>query len=176
MSIKMIAAVNPQGIIGSENKIPWHHPEDMKFFRRMTAESTVIMGRKTWLSLGCKPLPKRKNIVITSSAKENGYEKDGVIFYSTLKAALDDNHYKHIEEQCFCLHPDIWLIGGASIYQEGMKHAEKIYLTLVPDKVEGKELVQFPWINPTRFQLDSHSPEPFDENPKLQLLIYNRIE
>jgi len=57
-----------------------------------------------------------------------------------------------------------------------MKHAEKIYLTRVPDVIEGADLVRFPWIDPTRFQLDSHSPEPFDEDPGLKLLIYNRIE
>jgi dihydrofolate reductase len=171
MSIQMIAAVNGQGVLGDGEKLLWNHPPDMKFFRRMTADSTVVMGRKTFQSIG-RALPKRRNVVISSEMKP----VDTVEVFSSLEKALHAVHYEHVEKQCFCLPDDVWLIGGASIYREGLKHADKIYLTLVPDQVEGKSLVYFPWIDPTQFQLDTHSPEPFDEDPTLKLLIYTRIK
>lgn len=66
MSISLIAAMSLQGVIGKDNQLPWHYPEDLKYFRAKTLGHTVVMGRNTFLSLG-KPLPKRRNIVLTSN-------------------------------------------------------------------------------------------------------------
>jgi dihydrofolate reductase len=145
--IGMIAAVNPDGVIGVGNAIPWRHPGDMKRFARVTRGGTVIMGRLTWESMGKKPLPKRRNIVITREALG-----DAVEHYPDVATAL-----ARVTEG------DVWLIGGARIYAEGMKHADVIDLTYVPDQVAGADVVRFPPIDERVFApgpLVEHEDEP----------------
>lgn len=142
-NVKMIAAVSENGIIGKDNNIPWsfnEFPSDMKFFRSQTAGSTVIMGRATFESMGSKPLPKRRNIIITRS-KINDVE-----CYTSLQEAL--SNISNLDP--------VWLIGGSKIYEEGMKFANEIYLTLIPKFIEGENLVRFPWINPQKFICDTY--------------------
>jgi dihydrofolate reductase len=141
----MIAAVSPEGVIGLGNEIPWHHPGDMKRFVRVTRGSTVIMGRLTWESMKGKPLPNRRNVVISRS------EVPGVESFRDLASAL-----------ATCDGP-VWLIGGARIYEEGMKHADLIDLTYVPDHVTDPAAVRFPPIDPELFTpgpLIEHEDEP----------------
>lgn len=138
--IKMIAAVSRNGVIGKDNKLPFDYPEDLKFFRKMTANSAVIMGRKTWESIG-RPLPKRRNIVISRTR----VEADGVETFSCFKSAI---------ESAAASHEDVWLIGGSSVYSDGMQFADEIYLTLIPDTVEGEGLVFFPWVDPSKFKVE----------------------
>jgi dihydrofolate reductase len=155
--IRMIAAVSKNGVIGQENKIPWECPEDMKFFRKMTANSTVIMGRKTYESIG-RPLPKRRNVVITrSTAAIEGVElassfRDAIDMTSTpipAVAVMDkDGNYVPPEDL-----DNIWLIGGHSIYLEGLSLAHEIYLTAIPETITGDNLTFFPWIDPSKFQV-----------------------
>jgi dihydrofolate reductase len=143
----MIAAVNPDGVIGIGNRIPWRHPGDMRRFARLTRGSTVVMGRLTWESMGKKPLPNRRNIVITRGAPDGGVEH-----YADLPSAL-----ARITEG------DVWLIGGARIYEEGLKHADVIDLTYVPDQVAGGDVVRFPPIDERLFApgpLVEHEDEP----------------
>lgn len=139
MTIKMIAAVSSNGVIGKNDALPFDYPEDMKFFRKMTTDSAVIMGRKTWEGIG-KLLPKRRNIVISRSK----VEFEGLETFSWLKEAI---------ENAVSTHDNVWLIGGSSIYREGMKFTDEIYLTLTPDTIEGDGLVFFPWIDPTKFEV-----------------------
>lgn len=150
--IKMIAAVSANGVIGQDNKIPWNYPEDMKFFRKMTAGGTVIMGRKTWESIG-RPLPKRRNIVVTRSLEpipgvELALSVEAAI--TLAKAPLPEITEMESEGGPVVKtpQPDVWLIGGSSIYREGLKYADEIYLTLIPENVEGEGLIFFPWVNP----------------------------
>lgn len=154
--IRMIAAVSQNGVIGQENKIPWNYSEDMKFFRKMTANSTIIMGRKTFDSIG-RPLPKRRNVVITRSDKLiEGVEraesfKQAIEMVSTpipAVAVIDKDGKQVIND------PDnIWLIGGHSIYNDGLSIAREIYLTLIPETITGENLVFFPWIDASQFQV-----------------------
>jgi len=146
--INMIAAVSNNAIIGLEGILPWQgkYTEDMKFFREKTKGATVIMGRATYQSIG-KALPKRRNIVISSISKQEGLlanEADIEVFNS-LPAAL---------ETCS---EDVWLIGGESIYTEGMKHADNIYLTLIPEfvDIQYKKHAKFPFVNPKLFPKQS---------------------
>lgn len=155
--IRMIAAVSKNGVIGQDNKLPFDYPEDLKFFRKMTAGATVIMGRRTYDSIG-RPLPKRRNIVVTTSGKA----MEGLEVARSLGEALDmsstpipavgvvdkDGNQVSPEDK-----DNIWLIGGASIYTEGMNYADEIYLTLIPDTVQGDNVVRFPWINPLSFKI-----------------------
>ncbi len=132
--IKMIAAVSQNMVIGKNNTLPWskHYPEDLKHFKQMTINSTIIMGRNTFESIGSKPLPKRRNIVISSKRIPD------MESYTNLNEATEQSHQ---------LDSDIWLIGGSAIYQMGMALAHEIHLTRIPEHIEGDNLVYFPEIN-----------------------------
>lgn len=141
--IGIIAAVTTNGVIGKDNKLPFNYPEDLKWFKKNTLNSVVIMGRKTFESLG-KPLPKRENIVITS----NRIDIPGITCFPSIE--------KFFQNEKIILRDrlvDYWFIGGARIYEEGMNWADKIYLTVVSNTVIGNNLVKFPWINPLKFNI-----------------------
>lgn len=161
--IKMIAAVSRNGVIGQDNKIPFDYPEDLKFFRIMTARSTIIMGRKTFEGIG-KVLPHRRNIVVsrTMQAMEGIEVFDGII---PAVQAAKEMQYDGTEK-------DIWLIGGTEIYRAGMLLAERIFLTLTPDFIGGEGLVYFPWIDPSQFEIEQVSQF---EDSLLKLAIYKRL-
>ena len=126
--IGMIVAIARSGVIGIDGKIPWHHPADMRRFKLVTTGHTVIMGRNTWASIG-KPLPNRRNIVVTSAMIP------GVDCAKSLDEALAQ------------VDGDAWIIGGARLYAEGMRRAEVIDVTLVPDEVPvSAQAVLFPEI------------------------------
>lgn len=156
--IKIIAAVSSNGIMGlsNTNSIPFHYSEDLKFFKEQTINSTIIMGRKTFQSLN-KPLPKRRNVVITSQSISN------IETYISLDLAINKLNSS-----------DIWLIGGESIYHHGMKFAQEIKLTITPDIIDSKDAIKFPWINPLQFQIRSISK--FENNSPLQLVTYARLQ
>ena len=124
----ILVAVSPEGVIGKDNAIPWHYSADLKRFKRLTIGNTIIMGRKTWESLPIKPLPGRRNIIITRSVIEN------VECFRSIDEALDT------------CKGDIWFIGGAGIYEEAMDKADIIDMTLVPDNITGKDCIYFPKI------------------------------
>lgn len=174
----MIAAVSRNGVIGSENKIPWDYPEDMKHFRKTTANSTVIMGRKTFESIG-KPLPKRRNIIVSRSRGRSIAIDGGVDTFADLGSAI--GFLKAMEGLKSAvsiptapqLTQDIWLIGGASIYEEGMQYADEIHLTLVPDTITASNAVRFPWISPQQFAV--RELRPLEENSKLMFALYSKI-
>jgi dihydrofolate reductase len=124
----ILVAVSPEGIIGKNNSIPWHYSADLKRFKRLTIGNTVIMGRKTWESLPIKPLPNRRNIVITRSSIE------------------EIDCFQSIDDALQTCEGDVWFIGGAGIYEEAMKKADLIDMTLVPDNITGKNCIYFPEI------------------------------
>ena len=165
--IGMIAAVTQNGVIGVENKLPFDYPADMKHFRTTTANSVVIMGRKTFEGIG-RPLPKRRNIVISRIAKGLGtLPTDGIEVASCLEKALEltgeDSR-------------DTWLIGGAFVYEEGMAYADKIVLTLTPDIERRTPAIRFPWINPQKFELKTTTLlNPEDLNTPLYVVTYEKI-
>lgn len=145
--IKMIAGVSLNGIIGVENKLPWNIPEDMKFFREMTKNSIVIMGRKTFETIN-RPLPNRRNIVISRLANGLGtINAEGIEVYSSLKEAVD----KCAEDE-----RDIWIIGGERLYEAGLELASEIYVTVIPQvvDVEWKECAKFPFVSPGLFRME----------------------
>ena len=124
----ILVAVSPEGVIGKDNTIPWHYSADLKRFKRLTIGNTIIMGRKTWESLPIKPLPGRRNIIITRSLIE------------------DVEWFRSIDEALDTCKGDIWLIGGAGSYEEAMDKADIIDMTLVPDNITGKDCIYFPKI------------------------------
>ena len=142
--IGMIAAVTKNGVIGVDNQLPFNYPEDMAHFRKTTANSIVIMGRNTYESIG-NPLPKRRNIIVTRKPENyNNLDREKIEAAASLEDAIN---------MCQGDSRNIWLIGGASIYEEGMKFADEIVLTLTPDIENRTPAVRFPWINPSIFKL-----------------------
>lgn len=160
--IGIIAAVSSNGVIGVDGKLPFNYPEDMKHFRNTTSGSTVIMGRKTFESIG-KPLPKRKNIILSKS----NFKIDGADVVNDLKEAMDLAS-KDISP--------IWLIGGSHVYEAGMDYADTIILTITPDIIDNKNSIKFPWINPSKFELKTIKPLLSDNSGcKLLLATYRKL-
>lgn len=121
MIISLVAAVDSKNGIGLNRKMPWGHiKEDMEFFRGLTTGSTVIMGRVTFESLGNKPLPNRKNIVISSTANVAYYFKYDNLFY---ESSLENALLRLLNEE------QIFIIGGESIYKKAIDYADRIFLT-----------------------------------------------
>ena len=149
----ILVATSPEGIIGKNNTIPWHYSEDLKRFKKLTVGKTVIMGRNTWESLPIKPLPERRNIVITSSVIKNV------------------ECFKSITEAVNTCTGDIWFIGGAGIYEEAMNLADCIDMTLVPDNVNGSHCIYFPIIGKDWKESET---KPLENSSKLLHKIYTR--
>lgn len=153
MTVGMIVAVSPEGVIGVDGRIPWHYPGDLKRFKRLTVDTTIIMGRHTYESIG-RPLPKRRNVVITRR------EIEGVECFKDVKSALES-----------CSGP-VWFIGGARIYAEAMEHCDLIDVTYVPDRIEAAGAVRFPEIDEARFEPGPRVTHPDD--PRLEHRVFRR--
>jgi dihydrofolate reductase len=122
-----IAAVDRKSAIGKAGKLPWHYSADMKFFRETTTEHAVVMGRKTWLTIG-KPLKHRLNIVL--SRDTNIEPQESLIVFSDIDSVL--SFYKSLTT-------DLFVIGGAQIYEAFLPHIEKWIITEVPLTVQGAD-------------------------------------
>lgn len=129
MKISLIAAVAENGVIGRDNALPWHLPNDLKHFKAVTIGKPIIMGRKTWESLG-KPLPGRTHIVITRQA---GYAPAGVRVVATLDAALTLARQIGLADGV----DECVVIGGAEIYALALPHCDRLYLTEVHAVIDG---------------------------------------
>lgn len=116
--ISMIVAVSDNGVIGTNNKMPWHVPDDLKYFKKVTTGCTVIMGRKTLESIG-KALPGRKNIVISRTVKTSEYL--GARVESSIESAILSADSAN----------RIMIIGGAEIYRQAERYAKRLYITRV---------------------------------------------
>ena len=143
----MFYAVSPEGVIGVGNRIPWRYQGDFRRFKRVTMGKTLIMGRKTFESIG-HPLAGRRNIVVTSQPRNIA----GVEFAASVDEALE----KAGEEI------DVWFIGGARIYAEAMQHVDLIDVTYVPDHVRAADAVRAPRIDGTweGSRIVQHEDEP----------------
>jgi dihydrofolate reductase len=131
--ITIIAAVSKNDIIGNGNAIPWKLPTDLQNFRRLTNGGVVVMGRKTYESIG-KPLPNRHNVVISSNSALPLPE--GVTLCLDAKAALKASRVLCMTHNI----QDIWIIGGAGIYQQFLKRADKMFLTVIDKDCGGDTL------------------------------------
>ncbi|MCX2721910.1 dihydrofolate reductase [Roseibium salinum] len=140
--IVLIAAVARNGIIGAENDMPWKLPSDLKRFKKLTLGKPLVMGRKTFLSFGGKPLPGRPHIVIS---RDPGYAPDGAEAATSLEAALE-----RAREQAAELGVDeIMIIGGGQIYRQAIGLADRLEVTEVATEPEGD--TRFPEIDPAQW-------------------------
>jgi dihydrofolate reductase len=155
MTIGSIAAVSPEWVIGLHNDVPWRHPGDFRRFKRVTLGSTVIMGRLTWESMKRKPLPGRRNLVVTRTPEA------GIECFPAIEAALA------------VVEGDAWFIGGARIYEDAMKHADLLDITFVPDRVTDPDAVHFPPIDEALFEPGPLVPH--EDEPGLLRRVYRRV-
>lgn len=141
--VSAIAAMAKNRAIGQSNQLPWDYPEDMKFFREKTKGSILIMGRKTFDSLG-KPLPGRYHVVITRSPLQSDFAN--VVYVKDLSAALDV-----AEKKVASYGPEIFIAGGAEIYRMAMGTCDRIYLTVIDKEFPGDAF--FPDVPATQWTL-----------------------
>ena len=157
--ISLIVAAAKNGAIGKDGKLLWHIPEDMRYFREVTQGKPVIMGRKTWESLPerFKPLPGRKNIVISHWPD---YPADGAHLATSLEAALRESSDE----------TEVFIIGGAQIYQYALPLAHRVYLTQINTDYEADAF--FPGLDLEAWQ--EVSRRPGQENHEVCFVIYER--
>lgn len=150
MILIAIVATDLNNAIGLNNKLLWHLPADLRFFKSVTMGCPVIMGRKTYESIG-RLLPGRKNIIVT---RNTDYKVDGAEVYYDLQEAIYD-----------CKSEDkVFVIGGAEIYNQSMEHLDEIYRTLVKHKFEADTF--FPPIDPKFFKMEWKEEHVADEKNK----------
>ena len=141
MKLALIVAAARNRAIGLHNKMPWHLPEDLKYFKRVTLGKPVIMGRNTFESIG-RPLPGRPNIVISRNAD---YKADGITLVNSLDAAL-----KAAQQLLPAGQDEVMVIGGAQIYAQALPQATRLYLTEVDAEPEADAF--FPAISRSEWQ------------------------
>ena len=164
-AISFVVARADNGVIGRDNALPWHLPADLKHFKRLTVGKPVVMGRKTYDSIG-KPLPGRHNIVLTRDA---GWRADGVTVVANLAeaiAAAGLDPKTRAEE--------VMIIGGAAVYSEALPIATRVYLTEVHDTPEGD--TQLPTFDQARWRETAREDHPADEGrPAYSFVTLERV-
>lgn len=126
-----IVAISPEGYIAINDEMPWNVPEDLRYFKSMTLNNVVIMGRLTWETLNKQSLPNRINYVVSSNATFNLISGTNAIVFYELNRAIEQARLSFPEK-------DIFIIGGASIYKQTMPIWDELYLTII-----NKELVRY---------------------------------
>ena len=150
MIVSVIVAASENNVIGRNNQLPWNLPADLKYFKQTTMGKPIIMGRKTFESLG-RPLPGRPNIVITRQAD---YSREGLIVTASLQEAL--NAAKAFDSG------EVFITGGSEIFAQALPIlVQRVYLTRVHAHVEGDAF--FPVLPKEQWKLASSDPHPADE-------------
>lgn len=140
MRIALISAMTKEGVIGNQNTLPWHLPEELKYFKELTLGKPVVMGRKTFQSMNERPLVKRQNIVLT---KERNFLRQGITVVHSVQEAIKVAGKAE----------ELMIIGGASIYAAFLPLASRLYLTLIHQDYSGDTL--FPVLNWEEWELVS---------------------
>lgn len=150
MTLSFIVAIDQNNAIGNNNQLPWNMPADLKHFKQKTLGKPIIMGRKTYESIG-RPLPKRRNIIITRDKK---YQVDGCEVFNDIASALN------AVQDC----DEAMVIGGANLFQQLMSRADKLYLTVIEHQFTADT-----FLAPIDFsqwqQIEKHSHKADAENP-----------
>ena len=161
-AVTLIVAVADNGVIGRDNALPWHLPDDLKRFKRLTLGKPIIMGRKTFVSIG-KPLPGRHNIVMTRDAN---YRGDGVTVVhgvdEAVRAAGDA--------------AEIMVIGGAELFRQFLPVARRVHLTRVHADIDGD--ARWPELDPRHWRVVDRQPHDADERHawRMTFEVWEKIE
>jgi dihydrofolate reductase len=154
LPLSLIAALGENRVIGVDNRMPWHLPADFKYFKATTLGKPIVMGRKTWDSLG-RPLPGRLNLVVS---RQPGLHLDGAEVFDSLEAALARAQAWASEQGA----DEVMLIGGAQLYALALPQADRLYLTRVALSPEGDAC--FPDVDLTQWVLASSDAHPAEND------------
>lgn len=168
MQLALIVAQSENRVIGRNNALPWHLSEDLKYFKKVTLGKVIIMGRKTYESIG-RPLPGRTNVVVT---RDPGWSADGVTVVHSLEQAVEQaaaiSEINGVDEAM--------LIGGAELYAQALPLARRLYLTQVHHQVSGDAyfpvLESAQWQQVGRQDFDAVEPNPYNYS----FIVFDRIE
>jgi dihydrofolate reductase len=150
MKIAIVVAMAANRVIGRDNRLPWHLPADLKHFKQLTLGKPVVMGRKTYESIG-RPLPERTNIVVT---RDRDYEAPGCVVVHSLEEALAAAGEA----------AEVMVIGGAEFYRQVLARTDTLYLTRVHAEFEGDSV--FPELNAAEWREVARTDcEPDEKNP-----------
>lgn len=156
--ISLMVAHDPNRIIGKDNELPWHIPADLAYFKEHTIGKGIVMGRNTFESIG-RPLPKRRNIVVT---RNDDYQAEGVDVVHNLQDAV-----KLAKE----VHEEVMVIGGEQIFNSVLDEADRLYITLVHQAFEGD--TYFPAYG-REWKLVSESEQQISNEVPFSYLVYER--
>ena len=159
--ISLIAAVARNRVIGEDNQLLWHLPQDMRHFRETTRGKPVIMGRKTWESLpeSFRPLPGRHNIVVS---RNPAYIAPGATLVGSLAEAIDQTEKAD----------EVFVIGGEALYRQALPLAQRLYLTEIDQDFQGDAF--FPEFIPEDWQEVSRESPPVAQVPQFSFVLYQR--
>lgn len=162
-TLSMIVAMAQNRMIGKDNKMPWHLPDDLKYFKSKTLNKPVVMGRKTFESIGSKPLPNRPNLIIS---RNPNFKPDGAQVFNSVEAAL----------ACLKDYPEVMIMGGAQIYAQWIDRVDQLYITEVKASPEGDAF--FPPIDHQAWYEDSREPHLADDRHAFafDFVVYKRRE
>ncbi len=173
MKCALIVAMASNQTIGIDNTLPWHLPNDLKYFKQVTMAKPIIMGRKTYESIG-RPLPGRTNIVIT---RQTDYQAEGIVIVNSLQQALDK-----AEDISFVSgHEEVMVIGGAEIYQQALAQADRLYITHVHSDIDGDAFFpKLEWNDWQESKREEHSADPAGDEQKnpydYSFVVYDRLK
>ncbi|NNF18039.1 MAG: dihydrofolate reductase [Gammaproteobacteria bacterium] len=157
-AVSLIVAMTPDRVIGRDGDLPWHLSADLKHFKATTMGQPVVMGRKTYDSIG-RPLPGRPNIVVTHNS---GLRIDGVTVVNSPEQGLEAAGNA----------AEIFIIGGARLYQTALEQADHLYVTWVLAKVDGDTF--FPAVDWSEWRLLQRSAMQFEKNFAFYFAVYRR--
>ena len=167
LPVSLIVAATRNQVIGLENQMPWHLPADLRYFKQCTLGKPIIMGRKTWESLG-RPLPGRLNIVISRQADA---ELAGAEVFADLASAIERGQEWAAQQGV----DEVMVIGGGQIYQQAIAFAQRVYLTRIELELEGDTF--FPVLDAEDWQQTSAKTHPAqDTEPGYTFEVWQRIQ
>jgi dihydrofolate reductase len=164
MDIALVVAMADNGVIGRGGELPWHLPEDLKYFRAVTMGKPIIMGRRTYESIG-RPLPGRANIVVT---RNSAFHAEGVDVAATPEAAIRVAERRATEAGV----AEIMIIGGAEIYRTVLPRANRIYLTEVHEAAEGDTV--FPDFDRDEWRETSREDRATESGVEISFVVLER--
>ena len=195
LNIAMIVATDTDRAIGKENKIPWHHKADMKFFRETTTGHMVLMGRTTWVSLGAKPLPKRHNLVLSNKLNREFFVDHPPIYPSEnmtsvqlvndIQDAIDRAEATRAVVQMHSgRNPKLFVIGGQSVYEAFLAYTQVIYHNVISTRINAPDkyfpeigMDEWSWLRQIEHAQDeSNGDLPWKEQVFVRRLSFPSIE
>lgn len=160
--ISLIFAMDQNRLIGKDNQLPWHLPADLQYFKKVTMGKPIVMGRKTFDSIG-RVLPGRENVIVT---RNRSYTNDNC---TVLHSVDEVKQFAEASEQ------EVFIIGGAEIFKEILPVADRLYITEIQESFEGD--TYFPAIDEKKWKLVSSTPGIVDEKNKYvhQYIVLERV-